>query len=338
MKTRMLVPLVAGAMVLAFAANAVAASNSILNKALKGAAIGFAVTQVAGPLDKFINSITLNKDMPSNYGTKVVPILSVGEKGYIGGAQVSGPKTLVNQCKAVFQYEDNFSNNEYRIKALVPSSSLNPIELKRVDKVGISALIDVSLSGGLKNQTSGAGIKAGDVLKAGAIAVAMKNLGPQINTVINKITFNKGNSTKVVPMASFGDKTYIGGAQVSASTSAIGKVNAVYQYEGIFQSGRFRVKGLVPMTSSNPLKMKRVQGAGITAVIDASLKRQQSAKDEEENYWRSRDTRNYNDRKDNGKHKGWVIGKHKGWYKNGKIDDLKADNNIKIEDIIKLKD
>jgi len=326
--TRVYITLVLAVSFLAAIAG-VAGAASIGTQVLKGAAIGLLVTKTAGPLDKFINTVTLRNGMKSDLSTKVVPILSVGEKGYIGGAQVSGPKDLVGQVKAVFQYEKNFSNNNYRAKVLLPSSSLNPLKLQRVAKVGVSAIIDVALSGRLQHKTVGTGIKAGDVVRGAGLLVVVKNLGPQINKGLNTITFNKGYATKVVPMGSVGEKTYLGGAQISAAGTAINSVAAVWQYEDLFSDGRFRVKVLVPTTSSNPLKMKRVNGAGVTAVVDMALSQQedlQAAKDRER-----QDTVNKvlgtragsvivvpSDRHDQGKHKGWEQGKHKGWDKKDK--------------------
>ncbi|MDO8684332.1 MAG: hypothetical protein Q7N50_12710 [Armatimonadota bacterium] len=285
-------------------------------KVLRGAAIGYAVKQSAGGLNKFINTITFNKKVPNRLSTKVVPILSVGEKAYVGGAQVHGPETLVKNVKAVWQYEDNFSNNRYRLKVLVPSDSLSPLKISRVPKVGVTALIDVSLAGGWKYGTVGKNIRAGDVLLAAGVAVAIKNENGVLNKAINIISFNKGLATRVVPMASFGEKAYIGGGQVSGSANVIKSVNAVWQYEDYFSSGKFRVKIMVPTTSSNPLKMKRVDGAGVTAVIDLSLARQRDDRDRD----RSRSAGGIfgSGRDDNGKHKGWYKGKHKGWYKKGK--------------------
>jgi len=108
-------------------------------KIFRAAAIGVAVNAAANPLNKFINTLTLNTKTPIGMSTKVVPILSVGEKGYVGAAQVAGPSSSVQSVKAVWLYEDNFSRNEFRLKVLVPSSSINPFQLKRVAKVGVSA-------------------------------------------------------------------------------------------------------------------------------------------------------------------------------------------------------
>jgi hypothetical protein len=104
-------------------------------KLLRGAAVGLLVSETAADLNKFINTVTLQKKVPTGLDTKVVPILSVGEKGYVGAAQVSGPASYVKSVKAVWQYEDNFSNNEFRLKILVPSASLNPLRFKKVQRL-----------------------------------------------------------------------------------------------------------------------------------------------------------------------------------------------------------
>jgi hypothetical protein len=291
-------------------------SASVVTQVLKGAAIGYAVKQSAGAIDKAINTITLRNNMKSaTMSTKVVPILSVGEKGYIGGAQVSGPSSTVSQVQAVFQYEKQFSNNNYRAKILVPSSSLNPLKLERVPKVGVTAVIDVAINGRQNYWTTGTGIKVSDAARAGALLVAIKNFGPQINSALNTLTLNAGCSTKVVPYGSFGEKTFLGGAQVSASTASIGSVNAVWVYEDLISGGQFRVKIVVPTTSSNPLKMKRVDGAGITAIIDMALSQQKDLSTKSTGrypVYSSKSGDRDDDRHDNGKHKGWYKGKHNG--------------------------
>ena len=301
------------------------------SKVLKGAVIGYAVKQSAGGLNKFINTITFNHHVSTRLATKVVPILTVGEKAYVGGAQVAGPASQINKVKAVWQYEDNLLSNRFRLKVLVPSDSLSPLKISRVAKVGITALIDVSLAGGWQYDTESRGVRAGDVLLAVGVAAAIKNYGSTLNSAINKISFNKGLATKVVPMVSFGEKAYIGGGQVTAPAADIKKVQAVWQYEDFFGSGKCRIKVLVPTNSTNPLKMKRVDGAGVTAVVDMSLARQKKLWNPDRDralFNRERTRWRYGDREDDraweqprhdeGKHKGWVQGEHKGWFKKDK--------------------
>ncbi len=307
------------AAMVAMAVVAPAGAASFGGKALKGVAIGYVVKQSAGALDSFINKVTLQRGVAHNLDTKVVPILSVGEKGYVGAVQIAGPWAYVNEVKAVFQYEQNFDNGRYRIKALVPSGSLNPLQLKRIEKVGVTALIDVSLSGGLKNEYYGNGVGASQIIRAAAVAVGVKAVANPLNKFINTITFNKGVATAVVPMASFGEKAYIGGVQISGSARTFDDVKAVWQYEDLFKNGQFRVKILVPSNSINPLKLKRVQGVGITAVIDTSIADQKEANN---NSWddRSRDNRDNRDNRDYRDYRD---------YRDSRYDDVRKDKKSK---------
>ena len=118
-----------------------------------------------------------------------------------------------------------------------------------------------------------------DVIKDTAIIIGggavVKAIGPQLNDFINKITFNNGvkyeGYTKVVPIVSIGSGTRVGAAQVGGVTeAAINKTKAVAQLEGEFSW--IRAKALIPIDSENPIKQfKRVQGVGVTAIIDVKL-------------------------------------------------------------------
>ena len=106
---------------------------------------GLAVGALAGPLDEFINTITLNKGVKASGATAVVPIVSVGSGTHIGAAQVTGPAAAVKKTKAVAQVEVSFKG-AVRVKILVPIDSVNPLDrFKRVQGVGVSAIIDVRL-------------------------------------------------------------------------------------------------------------------------------------------------------------------------------------------------
>ena len=75
----------------------------------------------------------------------------------------------------------------------------------------------------------------------------------------------------MVPIVSIGTGTRIGAAQVGGVTkAAVDRTKAVGQLEGEFS--RVRAKALIPIDSENPLKQfKRVQGVGVTAIIDVKL-------------------------------------------------------------------
>lgn len=114
-----------------------------LEKLLKIFGAGIVVDKFGKQINKAINTLLLNNKAEIKDATKVVPILSIGTGGHIGAAQVSGPEDMVNQVEAVFQIEGKW--NAVRLKALVPSDSKNPLKLNRVEKVGVSAVIDLKL-------------------------------------------------------------------------------------------------------------------------------------------------------------------------------------------------
>lgn len=106
---------------------------------------GMAVKALAEPLNSFINEVTLNRGVKSSLATKVVPIVSVGSGVYIGAAQVSGPAKAVAETKAVARLDVSFQNR-FRVNILIPIDSENPLErFRRVQGVGVSAIIDLRL-------------------------------------------------------------------------------------------------------------------------------------------------------------------------------------------------
>jgi AICAR transformylase/IMP cyclohydrolase PurH len=110
--------------------------------------IGYVVKEFAEPLNNFVNSLLANKGVKVVEQTKVVPVLSlgVGQASYIGAAQVSGSKSALAKVQAVGQLEADF-NTVFRIKALVPIDSVNPITdgIRRVPGVGVTAIIDIRI-------------------------------------------------------------------------------------------------------------------------------------------------------------------------------------------------
>ena len=107
---------------------------------------GFLVSAIAGPLNNFINTVTLNKGAKVEGHTKVVPIVSLGTGTRIGAAQVAGPRgDSIEKTKAVAQIEATF-RDRIRAKILVPVDSENPVkQFRRVQGVGVSAIIDYKL-------------------------------------------------------------------------------------------------------------------------------------------------------------------------------------------------
>lgn len=115
----------------------------VLGGIAKVGGIGYAVDRFQEPLNDFINKLFLKSGVESEYATKVVPIISLGDKGYIGAAQVIGPSDAVAQVEAVAQLEGSFNDRLFRIRGLVPVDSKNPTKLNRINGVGVSAIIDV---------------------------------------------------------------------------------------------------------------------------------------------------------------------------------------------------
>ncbi|WP_346353566.1 hypothetical protein [Azotosporobacter soli] len=116
-----------------------------LGDVLKVGGIGILIDKFSGPLNKFVNTLTFNKGAGTDYATKVVPVLSFGNGGYVGAAQVMGSQDLVDRTQAVVQIEGDFSGSTFRVKALVPIDSKNPVNFSRVNGVGVSAIIDVRI-------------------------------------------------------------------------------------------------------------------------------------------------------------------------------------------------
>ncbi len=122
------------------------AHADILSTVLKGAGIGILVKQFQRPINDGLNKITGTAGPDKYESTKVVPIVSIGQGGYVGAVQVSGPKVQVDQVQAVGQVEGSIASDRFRLKALIPINTEKPSDLKsikRVKGVGVSAIIDV---------------------------------------------------------------------------------------------------------------------------------------------------------------------------------------------------
>ncbi|MBC8102167.1 MAG: hypothetical protein H7Z41_06220 [Cytophagales bacterium] len=120
-----------------------------LGDLFKGGAIVLLVDKFSGQIDRFVNTVTGNKTNNTTESTRVVPILSAGRGTFAGAVQVSGPKNLVDQVKAVAQLEGQARiGGDVRVRALIPISTRGVSDvskLSRVKGVGVSALVDVKL-------------------------------------------------------------------------------------------------------------------------------------------------------------------------------------------------
>jgi hypothetical protein len=114
----------------------------------------------------------------------------------------------------------------------------------------------------------------GNLIGGAGVLAAVKEFGPGINRAVNDVTGNhhlkSREATKVVPIVSVGDGAAVGAAQVTGPSSAVAKVAAVAQIELNYKEVA-RGKALIPVTSTNPAKFHRVEGVGVTAVIDVRL-------------------------------------------------------------------
>ena len=108
----------------------------------------------------------------------------------------------------------------------------------------------------------------------GAIGLVIDKYGSSINSFLNKLLNQKNlgttYATKVVPIVSIGNGSRVGAAQVTGPTAEVDQVKAVAQVEGSFNN-MARVKGLVPVNSANPVGASRIQGVGVSAIIDLKI-------------------------------------------------------------------
>ena len=114
-------------------------------------------------LDHFSEKINdyVNENAPlkieSGSATKIVPVVTIGSKGYIGAAQIyigaaqiNGPKEQVDKCKAALSVEGQLASGAVRIQYLVPIDTNKPTSLDnvhRVQGVGVSARLDLGFPG-----------------------------------------------------------------------------------------------------------------------------------------------------------------------------------------------
>ena len=136
---------IVGALIAGFVlGNGVATAQAgILDKVIKGGAIGYVVDATAGPLNDGINTVTAKYGVSTTDATKVVPIISVGDGSRAGAAQVSGPQSKVDQVKAALIIEQTIIG--IRAKILIPVDRVDYKNVNRVQGVGVSASLDVKI-------------------------------------------------------------------------------------------------------------------------------------------------------------------------------------------------
>lgn len=134
----------------------------------------------------------------------------------------------------------------------------------------ITAMLTVSLLAAGGTAVTQA-FSLGSILKVGGVTVLVDKFGDQINDFLNKLLMKNGvgtdYATKVVPVLSIGTGKYIGAVQVVGPTAQVDKVKAVGQLEGSFNNIA-RAKALIPLESVDITDLSRVQGVGVSAIID----------------------------------------------------------------------
>jgi hypothetical protein len=131
----------------------------------------------------------------------------------------------------------------------------------------------------LQAQPAHAFIDLGDIVKGGikvvGIGALVSKYDTQIDRAINDLMENNKAgtqaATKVVVIVSPLGNKHIGAAQVVGPKAQVDKVKAVVQLETSFMNKMFRIKGVVPADSTDPTKFNRVEGVGVSAIIDVKI-------------------------------------------------------------------
>jgi hypothetical protein len=100
-------------------------------------------------IDEYVNENAPLK-IEKGCATKIVPVVTIGSKGYIGAAQICGPKEQVDKCKAALTVEGQLASGAVRVQYLVPIDTNRPASLDnvhRVQGVGVSARLDLGFPG-----------------------------------------------------------------------------------------------------------------------------------------------------------------------------------------------
>ena len=114
---------------------------------LKEKGMALVLDNFAGQINDYVNEKAPLK-IEAGYETKIVPVVTVGSKGYIGAAQISGPKEQVAKCRAALIVEGKLASGAVRVQYLIPIDTDRPAALEnihRVQGVGVSARLDLGL-------------------------------------------------------------------------------------------------------------------------------------------------------------------------------------------------
>ncbi|HHX41651.1 MAG TPA: hypothetical protein GX715_16975 [Armatimonadetes bacterium] len=144
-KRKLLVLVLLAGLMVGSVGRASALLGGTIGTAIKVFGIGYAVRVFGPQINSFINSVMAQRGIEREGGTKVVPILSVGQGLYIGAAQVMGPTSRVDNVRSVAQGEVTLG--EVRLNGLFPLNATVPLitPTSTVPGVGISAIIDFNV-------------------------------------------------------------------------------------------------------------------------------------------------------------------------------------------------
>jgi hypothetical protein len=111
-----------------------------LGTILKVGGIVLAVKVFGSDINKFVNTLLVQHGWAYDGATKVVPIVAIGQGGYVGAAQVQGAKSFVDDVKAVGQLDAKLGSVDGHL--LLPLNTLTPTSVPhKVQGVGVSAII-----------------------------------------------------------------------------------------------------------------------------------------------------------------------------------------------------
>jgi len=116
-----------------------------------------------------------------------------------------------------------------------------------------------------------------DILKGGAVTIAVMEFADELDEGINGLLGQRGievqGMTKVVPVIRVGSKggTQAGAAQVVGPAEQVEKVEAVAELQ--LTLGALRGRALIPVDTKNPIKgeIKGVGGVGVNASIKVRI-------------------------------------------------------------------
>lgn len=116
----------------------------------------------------------------------------------------------------------------------------------------------------------------GKAIGGTAIFLLVDNFGKDINSFINHLLDQNQKdtkaATKVVPIISALDGVGVGAAQVTGDKSKVDKVKACLQIESNKTFGSpVRIRCVVPVDKKAISNVNRVEGVGVSALIDLKL-------------------------------------------------------------------